>query len=79
MVTKIWVSVGSGHELLPDSIKSLLVPRQWVPLALITQILQEMPNSLILKVCLKIAHLAYQPYLLVDNELKCPGTTKEWS
>ena len=77
MGTKIWVNIGSGNGLLPDSTRSLpepmLTDHQWLPMTFILgqfhNISQQMPQPSITKICLKITCVRFHWNFPGTNEL----------
>ena len=73
-MTEIWVNIGSGNGLLPDSTKPLpepmLTDHQWSPSDIhIRAISQEMPQPSVTKICLKITYLNLHLNFPGANEL----------
>ena len=74
MVTEIWVNIGSGNGLLPDGTKPLPEPmstdHHWSPNDInIRGISQELPQTTITKIHLKITYLTFHSYFPGANEL----------
>ena len=71
MVTEIWVNIGSGNGLLPDGTKPLPEPMLTDHQSNdhhIMAISQEMPQSSIIKICLKITRLKFHSNFPGANE-----------
>ena len=79
MVTEIWVKIGSGNGLLPDSTKPLPGPMLTDHPSVrsrdihIRAISQQMPQPSITKICLKITYLKFHSNFPGANELTGSG------
>ena len=74
MATEIWVNIGSGNGLLPNSTKPLpepmLTDHQWKSSDIhIRAISQEMPQPSVIEIRLKITYLKFNSNFLGANEL----------
>ena len=73
MATEIWVNFGSGNGLLPDGTKplpeSVLTDHQRSPVTYPGAFSQEMPQSSITKICLKITYLEFHSNFPGASEL----------
>ena len=73
MVTEIWVKIGSGNDLLPDSTKPLpepmLTDHHWGPVTFTTGQFYEMPQPSITESRLKITYLKFHSDFPGANEL----------